>query len=889
MVFNTIQLTALFLFIFMLVSIVSKNKILNYILMVIGMAFLTVQVSSVIFGNALFDYKYYVHINFLIFKNAGSFFTKEIKYLIGIFSFLSIVGVFFIWLFSLKLYQNKKWIVLLIFICFGLMLVKNGIVHNLKLVAELHFAKEKAFDEALENLGLQAYPAKKNIQASAGKNIIVLILESIEATFLDPGFAHLTPNLQKLANDMTYFKMEEIKGGDFTTGAIYTYLTGFPCFFKNHGNLVFDQSKNIKINSISDALSKAGYRQLYLMGNPEFAGTGKMLELFDIEVKSEKDYESKYTVKPWGLHDKDLFFLTKEELKKLKTSAQPFALFVSSISTHQPDGVPDERVVNDFPVYKSNLELMIASLDREIGQLINFLQAEDMLENTALFMMSDHLLMGTSSRILNDISHLDRNLFMMTNTQTPSYKNTDTICQIDVGKMILEGANVQHNLLFLTDFASSNKVQFIEENQKKLVQLNEASLSAFEKKKKPEKIKKVEKNENTLYMQSNSWQEDDWGGPSIIYLGEKEVHVKRGVNIVLYDDTDASYEVENYDTYGSLEAIHQLLAKLKMLIQNNHYFLILIHDSAGGLLRECGEELKAMGLPILSKIKNREAYIALSDKGISSEVRKRKQVELSLPLIPQRTLRPEPILIKQATNRERIIAHAGGKIDGITYTNCLEALNLSYKKGFRLFEIDLIKTKDERFVGAHDWESWKRESHYYGSVPPTEAEFLSYKVHKKFTPINMDSINNWFANHPDAVLITDKVNEPEAFISAFKFPGRLIMELFSFEAVEKAQDMGVNNILLSENMWDYLGKDKLQALQDKGISKMAISRRTIEKNPAPYKALADAGIKIYAFHVNFDDFRDEHHMLRTGLDFCYGFYADDWHFKRFDDLQLISN
>jgi len=297
--------------------------------------------------------------------------------------------------------------------------------------------------------------------------------------------------------------------------------------------------------------------------------------------------------------------------------------------------------------------------------------------------------------------------------------------------------------------------------------------------------------------------------------------------------------IENYDTYGSLEAMHQLLAKLKMLIQNNHYFLILIHDSAGDLLRECAEELKAMGLPILSKIKNREAYIALSDKGISSEERKRKQVELSLPLIPRRTLRPEPILIKQATNRERIIAHAGGKIDGITYTNCLEALNLSYKK-----------------------------------------------VHKKFTPINMDSINNWFANHPDAVLITDKVNEPEAFISAFKFPGRLIMELFSFEAVEKAQKLGVNNILLSENMWDYLGKNKLQALQDKGVSKMAISRRTMEKNPAPYKALAEAGIKIYAFHVNFDDFRDEHHMLRTGLDFCYGFYADDWHFKRFDGMQL---
>jgi len=884
MLFNVTQLIALFLFIFLLATVISQKKIIKYILAFIGMAFLTVQISSVILGNSLLDYKYYAHINFLIFKNTSSFFIKELQYLIGFFLLLSLVNIFLIKYFSKQLYQKRVFIVFIILFCFGWMCVKPGIVYNIKLITELHFAKEKAFDEAIKNLDLQNYTAKENIKAVAGKNIVILILESIEAEFLNPQFAHLTPNLQKLASEMNYFEMKESEGGNFTTGAIYTYLTGFPCFFKNHGNSIFSNSNHIKINGISNALSKAGYQQLYLLGNPEFAGTGKMLKLLDIDVKSEKDYDPKYTINTWGLHDKDLFFLAKEELKKLKEEEEPFALYLSTISTHHPDGVVDERVVNDFPVQKSSLELMIAALDREIGQLVNYLESEHMMDNTALYIMSDHLLMGTASRILNDISHLERNLFVLTNAQTPSFKKNEMLYQIDIAKMILEGAKVQHNLVFLTDKISTDKEQFIEQNRKSFIQLNEASLSIFEEPKKPKKIKSQIKNANTLYIQSNSWDGDNWGVPSIIYLGNEEVTAKRGLNIIIYNEAQSNYKVEHFDTFENIEANEKLLAKLKELLEANRFFVMMIHDTADDLLQQYADELIALGLPKLSRMKNRKAYIAISDKGITSEVRKTKKVELSMPLKPVRTNRTISTIVNQATDRQRIIAHAGGAIDGITYTNCLEAMDLSYKKGFQLFELDLIKTKDGKFVAAHDWEAWKRESHYYGSIPPTEAEFLSYKIKKQYTPMNMDSINKWFANHTNAILVTDKVNDPEAFIPTFNFPGRLMMELFSFEAVEQAQALGVTDILLTENMWNHLGADKLKSLREKGIDKMAISRRTMEKNIAPYKALTEAGIQIYAFHVNFDDFKDESYLLREGLDFCYGFYADNWQFERYDKM-----
>ncbi len=70
----------------------------------------------------------------------------------------------------------------------------------------------------------------------------------------------------------------------------------------------------------------------------------------------------------------------------------------------------------------------------------------------------------------------------------------------------------------------------------------------------------------------------------------------------------------------------------------------------------------------------------------------------------------KPEIIGSATPGEdrydinRFIAHAGGEIDGHTYTNSLEALNLNYKKGFRLFELDIHETSDHKYVAVHDWK-----------------------------------------------------------------------------------------------------------------------------------------------------------------------------------------
>lgn len=80
--------------------------------------------------------------------------------------------------------------------------------------------------------------------------------------------------------------------------------------------------------------------------------------------------------------------------------------------------------------------------------------------------------------------------------------------------------------------------------------------------------------------------------------------------------------------------------------------------------------------------------------------------------------------------QNRVIAHALGGIGGDTYTNCLEALTLSYEEGARLFEVDLDLTSDMPPVpiACHDEGTWRELSGVSEETPYTEEEFLASRL-----------------------------------------------------------------------------------------------------------------------------------------------------------------
>ena len=232
--------------------------------------------------------------------------------------------------------------------------------------------------------------------------------------------------------------------------------------------------------------------------------------------------------------------------------------------------------------------------------------------------------------------------------------------------------------------------------------------------------------------------------------------------------------------------------------------------------------------------------------------------------------------MKSRHDVDRFIAHAGGKIDGNVYTNSLEALDLNYEKGFRLFELDFLKTADGVYVAAHEWEHWQDMTGYKGVLPPEKAAFKQFKILGKYTPLDIDDINVWFKDHPDAILVTDKINTPTDFSKSFIDKERLIMELFTLEAVQEAVDAGIKSAMPNWAVVSGIKGDKVQTLVDMGVTEIAASRRDIKYNIQLIKSFKRNGIKIYVFHVNYEEGKDEDYVVRYDMDYIYGLYADEF-------------
>lgn len=94
---------------------------------------------------------------------------------------------------------------------------------------------------------------------------------------------------------------------------------------------------------------------------------------------------------------------------------------------------------------------------------------------------------------------------------------------------------------------------------------------------------------------------------------------------------------------------------------------------------------------------------------------------------------------------ERIIAHALGSIEGVSYTNAREAFEYGYRRGIRVFEADLQRTRDGYLVLKHDWDG-----------PASDYRtFMQTCIHGRFTPLDLHGLLQLLAQHPDCSLLTD--------------------------------------------------------------------------------------------------------------------------------------
>jgi glycerophosphoryl diester phosphodiesterase len=100
------------------------------------------------------------------------------------------------------------------------------------------------------------------------------------------------------------------------------------------------------------------------------------------------------------------------------------------------------------------------------------------------------------------------------------------------------------------------------------------------------------------------------------------------------------------------------------------------------------------------------------------------------------------------------VAHAFGAIDGHLYTNSLEAFQHNYGRGFRVFEVDLVRLADGTALLAHNG----LEANYGLSKPFTEATWADLAGHRylgRYTILRVQELAGLLREHPDMYVILD--------------------------------------------------------------------------------------------------------------------------------------
>ena len=141
---------------------------------------------------------------------------------------------------------------------------------------------------------------------------------------------------------------------------------------------------------------------------------------------------------------------------------------------------------------------------------------------------------------------------------------------------------------------------------------------------------------------------------------------------------------------------------------------------------------------------------------------------------------PVPFQGRHPVIRGRLVAHAGGGIDGNTYVNSIDAIEANYRRGYRAFEVDFSFTRDGALVLQHDWgehpdrslpgkirvniaQVFQPERQDLGrDQAPTLAEFQATRIFGRYQPTTWEMVAQFLRSHPDAWVITDtKYNNEE--------------------------------------------------------------------------------------------------------------------------------
>lgn len=143
-------------------------------------------------------------------------------------------------------------------------------------------------------------------------------------------------------------------------------------------------------------------------------------------------------------------------------------------------------------------------------------------------------------------------------------------------------------------------------------------------------------------------------------------------------------------------------------------------------------------------------------------------------------------------NNTSRVAHAGGGIDGIAYTNSLKAINQSIRNGFKIIEIDFNLTSDSKIICFH---------HIY-NVGFSYEIFLKLNRENYYPACDLEDIVRILYEKNTLKIISDVKFDNSVFLYNFKqnYPAlmnQIIPQVYSYQDYLYAKELGFNDIIIT--------------------------------------------------------------------------------------------
>ncbi|WP_428804575.1 glycerophosphodiester phosphodiesterase family protein [Vibrio satsumensis] len=221
-------------------------------------------------------------------------------------------------------------------------------------------------------------------------------------------------------------------------------------------------------------------------------------------------------------------------------------------------------------------------------------------------------------------------------------------------------------------------------------------------------------------------------------------------------------------------------------------------------------------------------------------------------------------------NSGSLIAHAGGGIDGLKYTNSLEAVEKSIENGFKMIELDLLVSSDGKIVAVHDWNSFHLMTNSNKNGPIASEEFELKTINDNYHTLNISEAIEILSEN-EVILVTDKIENLVLLSKSIIDKDKSIVEVFSLKKYNEAIKLGFNNVALNIDLntpliIDWIELNKIRTVTYRGdnlsllgneykkaitLSNMGISAMIYSSNDLDLDTIKAYGIVNFAIYVDF--------------------------------------